>query len=103
MGAGSRMGAGSGMDGDNAPPTAGELLTPSIQAMSFEQAREALEAIVARLEAGDVNLDESIEIYSRGTQLLRHCEAKLKSAQERVEKIVAGPEGSVATEPANLD
>jgi exodeoxyribonuclease VII small subunit len=95
------MGAESEMGGDSAPPTAREL-TPDIQAMSFEQAREALEAIVARLEAGEVNLDESIEIYSRGTQLLRHCEAKLKSAQERVEKIVAGPEGSVATEPANL-
>lgn len=96
------MGAGSGMGGDNAPATAGQL-TPDIQAMSFEQAREALEAIVARLEAGEVNLDESIEIYSRGTQLLRHCEAKLKSAQERVEKIVAGPDGSVTTEPAKLD
>ena len=90
------------MGSDDASATAGEL-TPDIEAMSFEQAREALEAIVARLEAGDVNLDESIEIYGRGTRLLRHCEAKLKSAQERVEKIVAGPDGRVTIEPAKLD
>ena len=83
------------MGSDDASATAGEL-TPDIEAMSFE-------AIVARLEAGDVNLDESIEIYGRGTRLLRHCEAKLKSAQERVEKIVAGPDGRVTTEPAKLD
>ena len=74
-----------------------------IQEMSFEHAREALEAIIARLEAGDVNLDGSIEIYSRGTQLLRHCEAKLKGAQERVEKIVAGPDGTVTAEPTKLE
>ena len=58
-----------------------------IQAMSFEQAMTELESIVDRLETGDVALEESIEIYQRGSQLRALCEEKLKSAQARIEKI----------------
>lgn len=72
--------------------------------MSFEQAMAALEAIVQRLEGGQVGLEESIAMYARGAELKRHCEAKLKLAAERVEKIVAGPAGEAAAlEPASFD
>jgi len=68
--------------------------------MSFEQALRALEDIVRRLESGDVPLEESIDLYERGEQLRKHCQARLDSAQARIEKIVAGPDGkAVATEP----
>lgn len=72
-----------------------------IKAMSFEKALTELEEIVRRLEEGDVDLEESISIYSRGTQLKAHCEAKLKDAQARIEKIVVAPDGSVTTESAD--
>lgn len=65
-----------------------------VAAMSFEQALEALEAIVASLEAGDVPLDRSIEIYERGEALKRHCAALLKAAEDRVEKVRLGPDGA---------
>ena len=78
-------------------------IPPEIQKMSFEEAREGLEAIVQRLEGGEVSLDESIDIYTRGTLLLRHCEAKLRAAQERIDKIVDGGGGALDTEPAALD
>ena len=74
-----------------------------IQAMTFEEALEALEEIVQRLDSGQVSLEDSIEIYTRGTHLKRHCEAKLRSAKERVDKIVVGSGGTVAVEPADLD
>tara|TARA_B100001123_G_scaffold441457_1_gene582666 strand:+ start:2675 stop:2947 length:273 start_codon:yes stop_codon:yes gene_type:complete len=74
-----------------------------VQSMSFEEARESLEDIVTRLEAGDVSLDESIKVYILGTKLLKHCESKLISAQEQVEKIVTGPDGTIDTEPTTLD
>ena len=74
-----------------------------IQAMSFEQALEALEEIVQKLDSGQVSLEDSIDIYTRGTQLKRHCEAKLRSAKERVDKIVVGSGGTVDTEPADID
>ena len=64
--------------------------------MSFEQALKALEEIVRRLESGDVPLEESIDLYERGEQLRKHCQARLDAAQARIEKIVAGPDGKPA-------
>ena len=79
------------------------LLLPDIAAMSFEDALAELEQIVRRLEAGQVKLDEAILSYERGAQLKRHCERKLNEAQQRVERIVVGPDGAIAVEPAKLD
>ena len=68
--------------------------------MSFEQALKALEDVVRRLETGEVPLEESIDLYERGEQLRKLCQARLDTAQARIEKIVAGPDGkAVATEP----
>jgi exodeoxyribonuclease VII small subunit len=73
---------------------------PDIAAMSFEDALAELEQIVRRLEGGQVKLDEAILSYERGAQLKRHCESKLNEAQQRVERIVIGPNGAVTAEPA---
>ena len=66
---------------------------PDISAMSFEEALRSLEDVVRRLEGGEVPLDESIALYERGEALRRHCQARLDAAQERIEKIVSGPDG----------
>ena len=50
-----------------------------IKDMSFERALKELEAIVGRLERGDVELEESIAIYERGEQLRDHCDRLLKA------------------------
>jgi exodeoxyribonuclease VII small subunit len=76
---------------------------PDIAAMSFEDALAELEQIVRRLEGGQVKLDEAILSYERGAQLKRHCESKLNEAQQRVERIVIGPNGVVTAEPTKLD
>jgi len=76
---------------------------PDIAAMSFEDALAELEQIVRRLEGGQVKLDDAIQSYERGAQLKRHCEKKLNEAQQRVDRIVIGPEGAVTIEPAKLD
>ena len=65
----------------------------AIEEMSFEQAMRELESIVHRLESGDIDLEDSIAIYSRGTELKKHCETKLKSAQTKLEKIVSDTSG----------
>ncbi|MEQ1890244.1 MAG: exodeoxyribonuclease VII small subunit [Alphaproteobacteria bacterium] len=67
-----------------------------VAGLSFEQALRELEAIVARLESGQVDLEESISIYERGSQLKFHCDAKLKDAQTKVEKIVVSGDGSIS-------
>ena len=76
---------------------------PDIAAMNFEDALAELEQIVRRLEGGQVKLDEAIISYERGAQLKRHCERKLNEAQQRVDRIVIGPEGAVGVEPAKFD
>jgi exodeoxyribonuclease VII small subunit len=76
---------------------------PDIAAMNFEDALAELEQIVRRLEGGQVKLDEAIQSYERGAQLKRHCEKKLNEAQQRVDRIVIGPEGAISVEPAKLD
>ena len=73
-----------------------------IAAMSFEDALAELEQIVRRLEGGQVRLDDAIECYERGAQLKRHFEQKLSEAQQRVDRIVIGADGTVGAEPAKL-
>lgn len=73
-----------------------------IAKMSFEEALAELQDLVKSLERGDNKLDDAINAYERGAQLKAHCEAKLKEAQLKVEKIVLGADGKVTTAPANL-
>ena len=71
----------------------GEAIPPDIKKLSFEEALTELEEIVERLETGEVALEESIEIYRRGSQLRAYCDEKLKSAQARIEKITGDGAG----------
>lgn len=64
-----------------------------ISGMPFEKALADLEDIVRQLEGGRVPLEESIAIYERGEHLKRHCEALLKRAEVRIERITLGPDG----------
>lgn len=75
-----------------------------IAEMSFEDALAELESIVGKLEQGDVGLEESIKVYERGTALKAHCEAKLREAEMKVERITLGPAGDAeGTAGAHLD
>ncbi|TKW66372.1 MAG: exodeoxyribonuclease VII small subunit [Paracoccus denitrificans] len=58
-----------------------------IATMSFEDAMKELEGVVSRLESGNASLEDSIKLYERGAELRAHCEARLRAAEERVEKI----------------
>ena len=68
-------------------------MADDISAMNFEEALAELETIVAKLESGKVDLEESIKIYERGEALRKHCEAKLAEAEARIEKITLSPQG----------
>ncbi len=79
-----------------------ETKSKPVDKMSFEEALAELEVIVRQLETGDVELEKSIAIYERGAALKAHCDARLKSAELKVEQIVQGANG-LATEPAAFD
>ena len=75
---------------------------PAIASLSFEQAMAELEDIVARLESGEENLDGAIAAYERGAALKRHCEARLREAQDKVERIRLDADGTVTTDPTDI-
>lgn len=62
--------------------------------MSFEEAMKELEAVVDRLERGDVALDASIRLYERGAALKKRCEDELKRAEEKVAAITLDADGN---------
>jgi exodeoxyribonuclease VII small subunit len=73
-----------------------------IRTMSFEDALQELETIVRNLESGSGKLDAAIDAYERGAALKKHCEAKLREAQARIEKISIAADGTVSAQPADL-
>lgn len=75
-----------------------------IDRMSFEEALTALEGVVEALEGGKVPLERSLDLYEQGERLRKHCEDRLKAAELRVEKIVAGTSGeAIGTEPLDAE
>jgi len=63
-----------------------ETKTPDvIQAMSYEQARDELVAVVGKLEQGGTTLEESIALWERGEALAARCEEWLVGARARLD------------------
>ncbi len=56
---------------------------------SYEELERELEAIVTRLERGELALDEALEMWRRGEELHRLCLERLKAVELRVEEITA--------------
>lgn len=74
--------------------------TPTSDAASpaeFEQALAELEKIVQRLEQGQQSLIEALAEFERGIQLAKICEQGLKDAEQLVEQLLQGPDGTSLT------
>ena len=54
----------------------------------FEQSLTELEALVAKLEQGDVPLEEALKTFERGVALTRQCQSALRTAQQKVEVLL---------------
>ena len=67
----------------------------------FEASLAELEALVARMESGELPLDEALRSFERGVALTRECQSALQAAQLRVQQLVERPEGQ-AVEPFEL-
>ncbi|MBE6917377.1 MAG: exodeoxyribonuclease VII small subunit [Ruminococcaceae bacterium] len=62
--------------------------------MTFEKSMERLEQIVRAMERGDVPLDESLKLFTEGTELVRSCGKLLDDAELQVQKVVKGADGN---------
>jgi exodeoxyribonuclease VII small subunit len=73
--------------------------------INFEAALEELEALVERMEAGELSLEESLKAFERGIVLTRECQAALKEAELRVAALTETDAGIVLEEvdPDELD
>ena len=76
------------------------MTSPPDVAPNFEQALDELEALVRRLESGELTLDESIAAYRRGAELARYCQTRLAQAELEIKQL----EGDVLkpVDPADL-
>lgn len=72
-----------------------------VASLSYEQARDELVALVARIESGQVPLEEAMLLWERGEQLAAHCQSKLDAAQETLDQ--ATDRGESAEQPAPAD
>ncbi|MGE0449212.1 MAG: exodeoxyribonuclease VII small subunit [Vicinamibacterales bacterium] len=71
----------------------------------FESALSELDALVKKLEDGDLSLEQSLALYERGVQLSRFCHARLEEAERRIEvlsergELKPAPPGLTSDEP----
>ena len=70
-----------------------EMSDKEPQARSFESSLEALEVIVAKLERGDLALEESLELFEQGIRLSRECQERLSQAERRIEVLMRDQQG----------
>lgn len=61
--------------------------------LSFEEAMQRLEAIVAKLESGDVPLETAIDLFQEGMRLSQLCGGKLEQVESKIELLVETEQG----------
>lgn len=67
--------------------------------VSFEQAIQRLEQIVADMEGAELPLEDVLAKYEEGTRLVRYCSQKLDEAEKRIELLTKKADGAVKLEP----
>lgn len=89
----------------HAPETAPGNPQEASAVTDFEQSMQALEALVAKMEAGEMSLEESLAAYERGVGLYRRCQSALEQAELRVRQLSdpARPEQASAFDAGDDD
>jgi len=67
--------------------------------LSFEEAHEQLEKILAAMNSGKVSLEESIAYFEKGEKLMRHCERQLLAAEQKIDQILKERSGAASLNP----
>jgi len=63
-------------------------MPPKKKAVDFEQSLAELEALVARMEQGDMSLEESLKAFGEGINLTRECQNRLAEAELKVNQLI---------------
>lgn len=70
---------------------------------NFEESLEELESIVDVLEKGDLSLDESMKLFSKGMELSKYCSNKLTEAQKQISVLIKGENGEMLETDFNME
>ena len=68
-------------------------------ALSFEEAYARLEEIVRRLEGDELTIEQSVELYEQGVELVRQCNARLDGAELRISQLAPSGDGELRVVP----
>jgi exodeoxyribonuclease VII small subunit len=74
----------------NAPSSYDPSTAPDVETLSYEQAFEELENIIAALESNEHSLNFSMALFERGQCLARHCAGLLEAAELKVQQLSGG-------------
>lgn len=70
---------------------------------NFEEKLTSLEAVVERLERGDLSLDESVKLFEEGVKLSTACKQELEQAEGRIQLLVEGPGAQLQVTEVSLE
>ena len=84
------------------PSTPAETAAETSSIAQFEQSLDELEQLVAKMEGGELSLDESLRSFERGIALFRNCQNALEQAELRV-KLLLDPNDPDSTQPFDTD
>jgi len=71
----------------------GRAISRNREVVNFETSLQALERIVREMEAGDLPLERSLELFEQGVKLSRECQQRLTEAERRIEVLLRDAEG----------
>lgn len=72
--------------------------SPDPEQLSFEQALAELEAVIDRIESGEVGLEESLKQYEAGMAMVQRCRAVLDKTEKRIAELTENTDGSLSVE-----
>ncbi|HIR90273.1 MAG TPA: exodeoxyribonuclease VII small subunit [Candidatus Limicola stercorigallinarum] len=72
----------------------------TVDELSYKEASQELERIIRALESGDMELEESLESYTRGVELLKSLRSRLADAEQKVSVLLADVDGTDKLVPA---
>jgi exodeoxyribonuclease VII small subunit len=70
-----------------------------LAALNFEDAYARLEEIVRRLEGDNLTIEQSVDLYEQGVELVRHCNARLDGAELRISQLAPSGDGELRVVP----
>lgn len=70
--------------------------------LSFDEALRQLEELAAKLEEGDIPLEDALKVYERAVGLFSLCRGRLETMEQRIEVLTGDLEGTLKTEPADV-